>query len=71
MKVLRVIDPAGNKRDYETEHVPCIGERIQLSQEYFRVKDVMYVLDNPGNHQASILIEEETDAEAVLNSENL
>jgi hypothetical protein len=30
MRYLSVIDRAGNEKDYETEFVPRIGERIQL-----------------------------------------
>ena len=72
MKHLRVIDKAGNKGDYEAEFVPRIGERIRLEYaggsdpvrtHYFRVKDVMYQLDNAVEHQVSILVEEENDTE--------
>ena len=72
MKHLRVIDQIGNKRDYLAESVPRIGERIFLeygigsepvSPHYFRVKDVMYRLDQPVELQVAILTEEETDAE--------
>jgi hypothetical protein len=68
MKHLRVIDQAGNHQDYETEFVPRIGEHILLeygdSREtvrlhYFRVKDVMYRLQEKPDIQAAILIEEE------------
>jgi len=67
MKYLRVNDRAGNKTDYETDCVPRIGELILLEygsggepvkQHYFRVKDVMYRLDNKPDNQAAILIEE-------------
>jgi hypothetical protein len=70
MKHLRVIDEIGNKHDYDAEFVPRIGERIVLEYgsggepvriHYFRVKDVCYMLDNPVEHQAMILIEEEKD----------
>jgi hypothetical protein len=66
-----VIDQAGNKTDYETEFVPRIGERIELEYgigrgslqvHYFRVKDVLYRLQAPTDHQVAILIEEEDDA---------
>jgi hypothetical protein len=68
MIFLRVVDQAGNKIDHETEFVPRIGERIELSSEsvrphYFRVKDVAYKLDNKPEHQASILVEEESNPE--------
>jgi hypothetical protein len=72
MKHLRVIDQAGNKTDYETEFVPRIGERILLEYgigggpvrpRYFRVKDVMYRLQNSPDAQAAILIEEDSNAE--------
>jgi hypothetical protein len=68
MKHLRVVDQTGSHIDYETEFVPRIGERILLEYgrsgdavrpHYFRVKDVMYRLDNSAEHQAGILIEEE------------
>jgi hypothetical protein len=72
MKNLRVVDQAGNKQDYETEFVPRIGERILLeygsSREtvkphYFRVKDVMYQLQERADIQPAILIQEEDDPE--------
>jgi hypothetical protein len=72
MKMLRVIDPAGNKQDYETEYVPRIGERIVLeygeSKEtvrlhYFRVKDVEYHLQQPGDTQIRILTEVDSNPE--------
>lgn len=68
MKHLRVIDQAGNRTDYETEFVPRIGERVLLRYgigsdpvrpHYFRVKDVMYRLDEGPDVQVAILIEEE------------
>jgi hypothetical protein len=71
MKHLRVIDAIGNKRDYEAEFVPRVGERILLeygtahqpvTPHYFRVKDVLYRLDAPVEHQVAILIEEEPNA---------
>ena len=73
MKQLRVIDQAGNRADYETEFVPRIGERIFLQYginkgpvkpHCFRVKDVMYRLQEPSDIQVAILIEEEPDAAA-------
>jgi hypothetical protein len=70
-KTLRVLDEDGNETDYETDFVPRIGERILLEyrtakggpskQHYFRVKDVMYRLQNKPSSQAAILVEEETD----------
>lgn len=72
MTYLRVIDQNGNKRDHEAEFVPRIGERIVVSfrigsdpvrPHYYRVKDVMYRLDQPVEHQVSILIEEEARGE--------
>jgi hypothetical protein len=72
MPLLRVIDQAGNKTDYETDYLPRIGERIMLEYginknlvaiHYFRVKDVMYRLQKKPDIQAAILIEEETDGE--------
>jgi hypothetical protein len=72
MKHLRVIDVAGNRHDYDAECVPRIGERILLEYgianapvglHYFRVRDVMYRLDAPIEHQVSILVEEEPHAE--------
>lgn len=72
MKFLRMMDQIGNKSDYETDFVPRIGERIELDYgignepvrtHYFRVKDVMYRLDNRPEHQVAILVEEETEPE--------
>ena len=72
MKNLRVIDEAGNKQDFEAEFVPRIGELLvwtyqrggeQLKEHYFRVRDVMYKLDNPPDSQAAILIAEEDNPE--------
>jgi hypothetical protein len=72
MKLLRVVDQIGNRTDYETEFVPRIGERILLEYgsggdpvrpHYFRVKNVIYRLDNSPENQAGILIEEESDPE--------
>ena len=72
MKTLRVIDQAGNKHDYDAEFVPRIGERILLTfgvgtdpvrPHYFRVKDVQYALDNPVDHQVSILIEDDRNSQ--------
>jgi hypothetical protein len=68
--MLRVIDEIGNKQDFETDYVPRIGECILLEfgrgsqpvePHYYRVKDVMYRLDNDPPHQAAILIHEESD----------
>lgn len=70
MTSLSVVDQAGNRIEYETELVPRIGERILLEYgiggdpvrpHYFRVKDVMYRLNNRPENQAAILIEEESD----------
>jgi hypothetical protein len=72
MPFLRVIDQAGNKTDYETDYLPRIGERIMLEYginknpvaiHYFRVKDVMYRLQQKPDIQAAILIQEDPDAE--------
>lgn len=72
MKNLRVIDPAGNKQDYETPFVPRIGERIMLTygigrepvrDHFFRVKDVVYRLDQPADIQVAILLEHDNDQE--------
>lgn len=72
MERLRVIDEVGNNRDYDTEFVPRIGERIVLeygkggqpvTTHYHRVKDVAYRLDMPSDIQACILIEEEIDGQ--------
>ena len=70
MKYLRVVDQAGNRTDYEAEFVPRIGERVELvygigkndpvRPHYFRVKDVMYRLDNKPENQVAILVEEES-----------
>jgi len=68
MKNLRVVDQAGNRQDFETEFVPRIGERIvlvyktvdePLKEHHFRVRDVMYRLDNETENQAAILIAED------------
>lgn len=73
MKHLRVIDETGSKADYEAEFVPRIGERILLSfgrggqavqDHFYRVKDVMYMLDNDVEQQVAILIEPDTDAKS-------
>jgi hypothetical protein len=73
VKYLRVIDQAGNGTDYETEFVPRIGERVLLEYgigndpvrpHYFRVKDVMYRLQERPDIQVAILVEEEDDATA-------
>jgi hypothetical protein len=70
MKLLRIIDEAGNKTDYETDWVPRIGERIVLvwgrnnepvSDHYYRVKDVVYFLNNRSEGQAAILVTEESN----------
>jgi hypothetical protein len=67
MTNLRVIDEVGNKQDFETNHVPRIGEKIVLvygkggqlvEEHHLRVKDVMYRFDNKPDHQAAILVEE-------------
>ena len=72
MKLLRVVDQIGNRTDYETEFVPRIGERILLEYgsggdpvrpHYFRVKDVVYRLNNRPENQVAILIKEESDPE--------
>lgn len=68
---VRVVDEAGNKQDFETNHVPRIGERIvlafgvggqQVRRHHFRVKDVKYHLDQKPDSQAAIWIEEEAGA---------
>ena len=60
----------GNGTDYECDFIPRIGELIVLSygrggqpvRNYsFRVKDVQYRLDNGREHQAAVLVEEETN----------
>jgi hypothetical protein len=70
MKLLRVVDQVGNRTDYETEFVPRIGESIVLEYgsgrdsvrpHYFRVKDVVYRLDNRPENQVAVLIGEEDD----------
>jgi hypothetical protein len=69
MKLLRVIDENGNKTDYETEWVPRIGERVVLvwgnsepvSDHYYRVKDVVYFLNNRSEGQAAVLVTEESN----------
>jgi hypothetical protein len=75
MKYLRVIDPNGNKQDYEAEFVPRIGERIVLeygigsqpvTTHFFRVKDVEYHLQNPVDVQARILLEEDSNDEQLV-----
>lgn len=69
MRYLRVINKSsGNKQDFETDYVPRIGERIVLQfgapllDHFYRVKDVMYMLDNKADTQAAILVEEEANA---------
>jgi len=73
MKLLRIIDEVGNKTDYETDWVPRIGERIVLvrgrnnepgSDHYYRVKDVVYFLNNCSEGQAAILVTEESNPRA-------
>lgn len=68
MKTLRVIDTFGNNTDYDTEFVPRIGERIELTYKigdepfrahHFRVKDVVYKLQNAPDSQVGVLVEEE------------
>lgn len=70
MKLLRVIDELGNKTDYETDWVPRIGERLVLVQglnkesvtdHYYRVKDVVYFLNNRSECQAAVLVAEESN----------
>ena len=70
MRYLRVIDRNGNKKDYESEFVPRIGERIELEYgvgrgpielHHFRVKDVAYRLQEKPDIQVAILVEEEND----------
>ena len=73
MKHLRVINAeSGDHTDYEIEFVPRVGERIQtrygigrepVRAHYFRVKDVMYRLDSPVEHQVAILVTEEVNPE--------
>jgi hypothetical protein len=82
MKTLRVVDRSGNRRDYATDFVPRIGERVVLAYgsvgdpvaprsrggdpvapHYFRVIDVVYRFDDPADHKAAILVEEETNSE--------
>jgi hypothetical protein len=71
--ILRVVDQAGSRFDYEAASVPRIGEQIVLEYaidggpvmpHYYRVTDVMYRLDLRPENQAAVLIEEE--AETVL-----
>jgi hypothetical protein len=68
MKYLRVIDQDGNYTDYESDFVPRIGERIELTYRvgaeplrarYFRVKDVVYRLQLAPDIQVGILVEED------------
>jgi len=70
MKILRVIDELGNKTDYETDWVPRIGERMVLvsghntelvTDHYYRVKDVVYFLNNRSEGQAAVLVTEESN----------
>jgi hypothetical protein len=67
MYSVRVVDEAGNGKDYEVEFIPRIGERIvleygtnreQVRPHYFRVKDVAFHLDLKPGDQITILIEE-------------
>jgi hypothetical protein len=67
MYSVRVVDEAGNGKDYEVEFIPRIGERIVLvygtnrepiRPHYFRVKDVAFHLDHKPGDQITILIEE-------------
>jgi len=71
MRNLRVIDGSGNKRDYEVDFIPRIGERIVLEfgrdgepskAHYFRVQDVMYHLDNSPANQVAVLVVEDDEA---------
>jgi hypothetical protein len=73
MKLLRVIDEVGNKTDYETDWGPRIGERIVLVQEVnreavadhsYRVKDVVYFLNNSSEGQAAVLVTEESNPQS-------
>jgi hypothetical protein len=68
MKYLRVIDQDGNNTDYESDFVPRIGERIELTYRvgagplrarYFRVKDVVYRLQLAPDIQVGVLVEED------------
>lgn len=70
MKFIRVVDQAGNGTDYESDHVPRIGEHIMLSYgptpdavrpHFLIVHDVMYLLENEGDHQAAILVIEDRE----------
>jgi hypothetical protein len=70
MKHLRVIDAAGNKTDYECEHVPRIGELVSMTfgptkkevrPRWFRVKDVWYQVDQGPTDNVAILVGEETE----------
>ena len=72
MKLLRIIDEVGNNTDYETDWVPRIGERLVLvggrnnepvSDHYYRVKDVVYFLNNRSEGQAAVLVTEESNPE--------
>ncbi|HEX4771313.1 MAG TPA: hypothetical protein VH351_10800 [Bryobacteraceae bacterium] len=67
MASLKVIDETENKMDFATDHVPRIGECIKMrygigksapvEDHYFRVKDVMYLLDD-SKDKAAVLVEE-------------
>jgi hypothetical protein len=70
MKLIRVIDEVGKMTDYETDWVPRIGERIVLVQgpnnetatdHYYRVKDVVYFLNNRFEGQVAVLVTEESN----------
>lgn len=70
MRHLGVIDGAGNKTDYECEHVPRVGELVQMTYgpargtvqpHWFRVKDVLYRLDEGPTDNVAILVQAEAD----------
>ena len=72
MTQLRVVDQDGNRRDFMSELLPRIGERIVLvygvgnepvKEHYFRVRDVMYRLDDAPENQPAILVTEEENPE--------
>lgn len=66
MTTLRVIDSIGNKTDYDAPFIPRIGERIELTYKisgvhFYRVKDVVYKLQNSIEAQVGVLVEEENN----------